>query len=68
MENSEKLKFNIPPLILEKGTHTATGEEIKEAAGRLSQLQPRKILFSDHFIDNSINNTERLNTVLDETF
>ena len=40
-------------------------EEEKKEITRLSQLQPRKILFSEHFIDN---NAERLNTVLDETF
>ncbi len=34
----------------------------------MMKMQPRKILFSDHFIDTSLKDTDRLNTVLDETF
>ena len=30
--------------------------------------EPRKILFSEHFIDLTPKDTERLNTVLDETY
>jgi hypothetical protein len=31
-------------------------------------VQPRKILFSEHFIDNNMRDSDRINTVLDETF
>lgn len=34
----------------------------------ISMEEPRKILFSEHFIDLTLKDTERLNTVLDETY
>jgi hypothetical protein len=48
----EQKPFSIPHLFPEPGDK--------------NDLNPRKILFSEHFIDNS--NTDRMNTVLDETF